>query len=38
MKMVPGDYLHIPARTLHRVEWTSADESTVWLAVFYGMG
>lgn len=28
-----GDYLHIPARTRHRVEWTEAREPTVWLAV-----
>lgn len=31
----PGDYLNIPAHKKHRVEWTSADEPTVWLAVFY---
>ena len=29
----PGDYLHIPAHTQHRVEWTCVDQSTVWLAV-----
>lgn len=28
-----GDYMHIPARVRHRVEWTSPDEPTVWLAV-----
>jgi cupin 2 domain-containing protein len=31
----PGDYLDIPARVKHRVEWTSPDEDTVWLAVHY---
>jgi cupin 2 domain-containing protein len=29
----PGDYVQIPAHTGHRVEWTSADPPTVWLAV-----
>jgi cupin 2 domain-containing protein len=29
----PGDYLEIPAHARHRVEWTDANESTVWLAV-----
>lgn len=32
----PGDYLNIPAHTRHRVGWTSPDEPTVWLAIFYG--
>jgi cupin 2 domain-containing protein len=32
----PGDYLNIPARKRHRVEWTTPDELTVWLAVHYG--
>lgn len=31
----PGDYLLIPAHTKHRVEWTAADQDTLWLAVFY---
>ena len=30
-----GDFVSIPAHRKHRVEWTSADEPTVWLAVFY---
>ena len=30
-----GDYLNIPAHARHRVEWTSAEEPTIWLAVFY---
>ena len=32
----PGDHVNIPAHTKHRVEWTTPDEPTVWLAVFYG--
>tara|TARA_R110002049_G_scaffold185580_3_gene353786 strand:+ start:6711 stop:7058 length:348 start_codon:yes stop_codon:yes gene_type:complete len=31
-----GDHLHIAAHRRHRVQWTSADEPTVWIAVFYG--
>lgn len=31
----PGDYLNIPAHQKHRIEWTSPNEPTVWLAVFY---
>lgn len=30
-----GDYVNIPAHQKHRVEWTTPDEETVWLAVFY---
>ncbi len=32
----PGDYIEIPAHARHRVEWTDADEPTVWLAVHVG--
>lgn len=31
-----GDFINIPAHQKHRVEWTTPDEPTVWLAVFYG--
>ncbi|WP_404310173.1 cupin domain-containing protein [Neorhodopirellula lusitana] len=30
-----GDQLLIPAHQKHRVEWTSASEPTIWLAVFF---
>jgi len=33
--LAPGDFVHIPAHTRHRVEWTAADEPTVWLALHY---
>jgi cupin 2 domain-containing protein len=33
--MQPGDHVLIPAHRRHRVESTSPDEPTVWLAVFY---
>ena len=35
VEMKPGDFLNIPAHRRHRVEWTTPDEPTVWLAVFY---
>jgi cupin 2 domain-containing protein len=31
----PGDVLDIPAGRRHRVEWTTPDGPTVWLAVHY---
>jgi cupin 2 domain-containing protein len=34
----PGDFVNIPAHTKHRVEWTTPDEPTIWLAVRYGGG
>ena len=36
VEMKPGDYINIPAHKRHRVEWTTPDEPTVWLAVHYG--
>ena len=33
--LAPGDFIHIPAHARHRVEWTAADEPTVWLALHY---
>lgn len=35
-RMRPGDHVLIPARCRHRVEWTSAEERTVWLALHFG--
>jgi cupin 2 domain-containing protein len=34
----PGDHVRIPANTRHRVEWTAADQTTVWLAVHFRAG
>jgi cupin 2 domain-containing protein len=31
----PGDYLFIPAHTIHRVEWTDSREKTIWLAIHF---
>lgn len=31
----PGDYIHIPMHERHRVEWTDANEKTIWLALHY---
>ncbi len=36
VEMRPGDFVNIPAHKRHRVEWTTEDEPTIWLAVFYG--
>lgn len=35
LQMRAGDHVLIPAHKRHRVDWTSTDEPTVWLAVFY---
>lgn len=32
-----GDYLDIPPHRRHRLEWTPADATTIWLAVHYGL-
>ena len=34
-ELSPGDCVLIPAGTKHRVEWTTPDEPTVWLALFF---
>ena len=38
VEMKAGDFINIPAHQRHRVEWTTPDEPTIWLAVFYGEG
>ncbi len=38
VEMKPGDSVNIPAHRKHRVEWTTPDEPTIWLAVHYGDG
>ena len=35
VELRPGDHVTIPAHRRHRVEWTTPDEPTVWLAVYY---
>lgn len=35
VELNPGDFVNIPAHKKHRVEWTTPDEPTVWLAVLY---
>ena len=35
MELKRGDFVNIPAHQRHRVEWTTPDEPTIWLAVFY---
>ena len=34
-RLGPGDFVDIAPHRRHRVEWTTPDEATVWLAVFY---
>lgn len=36
VELRPGDFVNIPAHQRHRVEWTTPDELTFWLAVYYG--
>ena len=36
VEMRPGDYVHIPANSRHRVDWTDPGQRTVWLAIQYG--
>jgi cupin 2 domain-containing protein len=33
LRLKPGDYVLIPARQRHRVEYTSTDPACIWLAV-----
>ena len=33
--MRSGDWVEISAHRRHRVEWTTPEELTIWLAVFY---
>ena len=35
VELKPGDFVNIPAHRKHRVEWSTPDELTIWLAVFY---
>jgi cupin 2 domain-containing protein len=35
IELVPGDYINLPAHTKHRVQWTTNDQPTIWLAIFY---
>lgn len=34
MHLSPGDHVFLPAGLRHRVNWTSTDPATIWLAVF----
>jgi cupin 2 domain-containing protein len=35
VEMKSGHFINIPAHKKHRVEWTTPDEPTIWLAVRY---
>ncbi|MBT8148018.1 MAG: cupin domain-containing protein [Gammaproteobacteria bacterium] len=34
----PGSFLKLPAHKRHRVQWTSPDTETIWLAIHYVAG
>ncbi|WP_454721128.1 MULTISPECIES: cupin domain-containing protein [Cupriavidus] len=34
-RLLPGDWLHLPAHCRHRVAWTDAAQPSVWLAVHF---
>ena len=36
LELQPGDWVNIPPHRKHRVEWTDPDQTTIWLAMFYG--
>ena len=33
--LTSGDYLNIAPHQKHRIDWTTPEEETIWLAVFY---
>ena len=35
LQLETGNYVNILAHEKHRVEWTTSDTETIWLAVFY---
>ena len=35
LEMAPGDHVLLPAHCRHRVDWTTDEEATVWLAVHF---
>lgn len=36
-RLIPGDWVFLPAHQRHRVEWTAAGAPSVWLAVHLGL-
>ncbi len=35
LELTEGDWLHLPARCRHRVQWTDPEQPTLWLAVHF---
>jgi len=35
VRLKSGDYLNIPAKSQHKVDWTKPDYDTIWLVVHY---
>jgi cupin 2 domain-containing protein len=38
IELRPGDWVLLPAHCRHRVEWTTEDGPTIWLAIHAGEG
>lgn len=36
IELKPGSFIAIPAHERHRVEWTTPNEPTIWLTIYYG--
>ncbi len=35
IRMKPGDWLLLPSGTRHRIEWTTPEENSVWLTIYW---
>jgi cupin 2 domain-containing protein len=35
ISLASGDYINIEPHQKHRIDWTTAQEETIWLAIFY---
>ena len=35
IEMSPGQWVHIPAHSRHRVEWTDPNVESIWIALHY---
>jgi cupin 2 domain-containing protein len=33
--LASGDYINIAPHQKHRIDWTTSEEETIWLAIFY---
>ena len=35
LELAVGDFVHVAAHQKHRVAWTTPEEPTIWLAIYY---